>query len=176
MTKKRKIVNICIWISIIIIVLVGYSLPFEKWFIRFNTMEDAWNSTKNRGKEIISTTVVDNVAFVTYIDNASTIASTYIIKDNKGWIPPIRRFYDFKNYIMTNDNYYISYWYDSSKNIITIDSAFFEDKNKLEAVVKDSINTSFKHDRIKFDNFYTDRWYAVIDNLPEDYKIIINDK
>lgn len=170
--RKKYALIMVIWL---ILYIISQCIPYDKWFIRFDTLEDAWKSTKNRDKQIISQNTLDDIIFINYIDEYSFNTHTYVVKDNRGWIPPINRDDHLKLQI-ASDNFVMTHWYDFNKNIIAVSTDIFENENQPVKVVTDNIDTNFKYVRIKYGNKYFDQWCALIDKVPENYVISVDGK
>lgn len=169
-TKKVKIIKLLI---VVILYVAIWNIPFEKWLIKFENVEDAFEYHYPKGK-IIKKYIYDDYAYIFY-SNDGPVNFIYYIKNN-GW--------KFDNdFTMGNgrlkvfDGYSILINEIKGKGIVGIAIVYPEIINK-NASITDSLSTSF--DRIIYNDGSNWTMYAhiaiingMIDN---DYTLNINGK
>lgn len=168
-TKKR----ICILIiALLIIYQLIMIIPIEEYFIKFNTLEEAFNYSYN-GYQIIQVIEKDEYAFVVYSnDGGTTRQYTHFIKNGNKWE-------------VTSPNVGSTKIKATSKGFSIVTNRIKEKNSMFVCIgyldtlyknpdIRDSINSNFmlekEFETAKFKSYSR---IAIIENVPEDYYLII---
>lgn len=147
-------------------------IPIEKYFIKFNTLEEAFDYSYS-GYQIIQVIQKDEYAFVTYSNNGGTTKGyTHFIKNDEKWEVTSPNAEGTKSKA-TSKGFLISANKIKQKNIMFVSIGYFNTLYE-NPDIRDSISTDFKLEKeleTKEYKYYSKT--AIIENIPEDYYLII---
>lgn len=168
--KNRKIV----FIMIIIVLLCSiFIIPYEQWIFRFETPEEALRFDYTaKVKKIIAKVEMDDYAYISYVDRKGDWVEKYLCKDERGWIPPIKKVVLSNKFKHTFEYSIISY-IEGKEYLLEIGSSSI-DKEKVINNVSDSIGTEFKEISYEYNGVYCKKWIGVVKEYPKDYKIYLD--
>lgn len=164
--RKNIIAYICI---IIIAVGVSYSIldnwrAFDVGYDTVNELIDNDNWFNNcEILEVLS----DNDTYLVIYRDKTTLKKAILFSKND-------RYYIYKNknlYFEKFEKHYISVNYIQNKYVIDISSSF---KSGDKVNISDSLRSDFKFYEGDFEGYIMRKWFVVLDELPDDYSIIIN--
>lgn len=169
-TKKR----ICILIiALLIIYQLIMIIPIEEYFIKFNTLEEAFNYSYN-GYQIIQVIEKDEYAFVICSKNDGTTKRyTHFIKENEKW-KVTSPYVEGTKSKATSKGFLISVNRIKGKNIMFVSIGYFNILYE-NLDIRDSIGTDFRLEKefeTKEYKYYSRT--AIIEDIPEDYYLIID--
>lgn len=159
----------------IISVLIGITniVPIEKVFLKFNTLEEAFNYSYPN-YDIVKVKNGENYSFIIYRDKSNQNYVTYFTKDKNKWL--LTNPYGFKSKIRTylDSNTTIKYTIIPKINIAYIEVMYLGEE--LIYNISDQRNTSFEKvsEGILNEMAYY-QFENIIENIDKDYYLVIND-
>jgi len=173
---KKKYIAIVFIVLLLLIECLSPSTGIITF--RYNNIENALAKGASEKFDKIDKILYDNdYALAIYTTKDASFSDDFLSKNDKGWTVVTRQIWRYKKYIKVNEYglYYIKY---KGINLIEIDA----DTNKKFTYPKypnpkDSINSDFKYCKINIDDTTSfSYWFLVLNNLPDNYYIKLNDK
>lgn len=168
--KKSKNTNRIKVLILLIIYIIIWEFPFERFIMKFDTVEDAFNYYFPSDK-IIKQYVYDDYAYV-LCGKSNTF--NYYVKSNSSWgfDNPFKRGY---GKLKTINGYFIQINEIKGKNVTGI-AVIYPNFINNDVVVNDSLSSSF--DKVVYDKdkeYVTYAYIAIIDaKLDNNYTLNIN--
>ena len=182
MTNKQRIISL---IGSFVFVAIVVFIPFESYFFRYDTIEEAIMATPNwRDGEIFGILEDNGVALVVYRERPRTYRRRVVFRDERGWIFP-HRMIDLDRPNLISHLHYNGYSIAASqrdKIAIVIRMSPFRrrepdgtrtllyDPNTIQETVKDNIGSNFQFEIIDGAPI----WFLVLDEIPEEYILILD--
>lgn len=168
-TRKKIIILIILLLIIYQVIMV---IPIEEHFIKFDTLEEAFNYSYS-DYQIIQVVEKDEYAFVICSKNDGTTKRyTHFIKNNEKWTVTSPNAEGTKSKA-TSKGFLISVNKIKKKNSMLVSIGYFDVLYK-NPDIKDSINSDFMLNKELETTEYS--YYlriAIIEDVPEDYYLII---
>jgi hypothetical protein len=141
--------------------------------VRYESPEEAFkNDYTNPQKDILAIFTEGNVAIAFYEIADTKVTYKYIIKDDKGWIPPIGVSQGRAKHNIDLGTYFVKHFEDKY-DIIFIDGSF---GSKKDAQINDNIGSMFQYGEIlQAGGTDTDRiWFTSMEKMPDDYVLTVD--
>ena len=158
--KKILITVILICIAVMYLIFANSNMFLRK----YTTLEAALKVNSIDPKKIIGILEQRNVKMITYRGGSKFI---FMDENNKYYANRTN-----ENFIFMDNfkNHEIMIIEENEKIIIYISGPF----SSKDAIVNDNFNSEFSYCKIEFHENFLRKWLLVLDELPEDYKIIID--
>lgn len=172
---RRNVFIIIIFGAVILVVVAIFVNPlFVKSTIRFDTPEKAfaYDNTKT-AKKILTMETSDDAAFVLFENGEKSIQFKYIVRDEKGWIPPIGQSV-INDQRSCKSGSVVIHIKDHVDIFYIVKSDWFKSSNPSKDEVSDSLGSDFLYYVIPDGLSGGQDWFLSIKNLPKDYKLYID--
>lgn len=162
--KVKGVISMAI-LAVLLIMVIDWSSLF-----RYDTPEEAvLKNNKIKVEKVVKTYKFEDVGIVFYKLNDATM-HTYVFRDNSGWSN------HNSNKLFTKTNreikgYYINTTKYNNKYIIEIDNSL---KNDKLCSVRDNNDSTFSFFWGKYYELTNNKWFTVLENLPDDYTVYID--
>ena len=163
--KKIGIIVILFFIIILYLMFINSNMLLRK----YDTLEKALKANSINPESVIGILEQENVKLITYMGISGTENIFFYLDINNKYYT-YRTSMGIPAFRITFKKHQILVMERDANMIIYVSSSFLSE----DSIVCDSINSEFSYCKINFYDAFLRKWLLVLDQLPEDYKIIID--